>query len=64
MSFAGKWVETGSHDVKQGESGSERQRSHVSPHMWKLDLKDKCRQKYIYELILIYICIYIYIYIY
>jgi hypothetical protein len=30
---------TGDHHVKQSNSGSERQRSHVLPHMWKVDLK-------------------------
>jgi hypothetical protein len=37
MLLAGKWVD-GDHHVKQSQSGSEDQRSHVFPHMWKLDL--------------------------
>jgi hypothetical protein len=50
---------TGVHHVKQSKSDS-RQRSHVFPHMWELEPKDKCVQKYIYELMYIYITLYIY----
>jgi hypothetical protein len=48
MSFAGKWDGIREHHVKPG---SEDQRSHVFPHMWKLDLKDKCIPN-------VYVCVY------
>jgi hypothetical protein len=45
---------TGDHHVKRSKPGS-GQRSPVFPHMWKLDLEDKCTHKYIYHLTYIYI---------
>jgi hypothetical protein len=33
MLLAGKWME-----LKQSKPGLKQQRSHVFPHMWKLDL--------------------------
>jgi hypothetical protein len=48
-----RWMnETGEHHVKQRKSGSKGQKSHVFPHMWKLDLKDTCVHKYIH------VCVY------
>jgi hypothetical protein len=38
---------TGDHQVTQSKPGSERQSSHISSHMWKLNLKDKYIHKYI-----------------
>jgi hypothetical protein len=32
--IAGKWME---HHIKWGKPGSERQRSHVFSHMWKIN---------------------------
>jgi hypothetical protein len=37
---------TGDHHVKRSKPGSERQKLHISPHIWKLDQKDKCIHKY------------------
>jgi hypothetical protein len=48
----------GDHHVKWSKwrkPGSEGQKSHVLPLMWKLDLKDKYAHKYMYDLIHIYI---------
>jgi hypothetical protein len=39
LSFADKWMEL-------DKPGSERQRSHVSSYMWKIDPKVKCIQKH------------------
>jgi hypothetical protein len=47
--------ETGDHHVKQSKLGSKGQRLHVFPHMWKLDLKDKCTHKYICDIYYIYL---------
>jgi hypothetical protein len=45
---------TGDHHAKQRKAGSEGQRPHVLPYLWKLDLKDKCIHKYIHNLIYIH----------
>jgi hypothetical protein len=39
------------HHVKQSKPGSKGQKSHVFPHTWKLNLKDKRTHKYICDLI-------------
>jgi hypothetical protein len=41
---------TEDYHVRQSKPGSERQRSHVFSHMWKLDLKNKCIYKCVYDL--------------
>jgi hypothetical protein len=40
---------TEAHHIKPSKPSSERQRSHVFFHMWKLDLKDKHIHKYIHD---------------
>jgi hypothetical protein len=35
--------------IKQSKPGSKSQRSHVFPHMWKLDLYIKCISRCIYD---------------
>jgi hypothetical protein len=35
----------GGHHVKSSKPGSDRQRPHVSSHLWKIDPKDKCIHK-------------------
>jgi hypothetical protein len=37
---------TGDYHVNRSKLGSERQKSHVFSHMWKIDPKDKCIHKY------------------
>jgi hypothetical protein len=54
---------TGDHHIKLSTPGLEGQRSHVFPHMWRLDLKDKGIHKYIHDHIythvhIAYTCIY------
>jgi hypothetical protein len=40
--------------IKQSKTGSERQSLHVFAHMWKIDPKDKCIDKYKHDHIVIY----------
>jgi hypothetical protein len=51
MLFTGKWMEL---EIIMSKPGSEGQRLHVFPCMWKLDLKDKYIHKYIYDQIYIH----------
>jgi hypothetical protein len=48
MSLEHKWMEL---EIIMlyipSKSGSEGQRSHIFPHIWKLNLKDKCINTYI-----------------
>jgi hypothetical protein len=41
----------GNHHVKQSKPDSEKQRLHVSSHMWKIDPKDKHHHLYNMSLI-------------
>jgi hypothetical protein len=52
--------ETEGYHVKQSKPTSERQRSHIFSHMWKMDPKDKCIHKYKHDQICIYVRMNIY----
>jgi hypothetical protein len=48
---------TGAHHVKLGKPDSERQRSYVFFHMWKIDPNDKCIHKHKHDNMYIYTCL-------
>jgi hypothetical protein len=59
MLFANKWMELEVitlYELSQAQKDKD-QKSHIFPHKWKLDLKDKCVHKYIDGLTYIYVCI-------
>jgi hypothetical protein len=56
MLFAGKWMEL-EIIILSEVNQARKDKGQVFPHMWELDLKDKCR--HIYDLI--YMCVSVYV---
>jgi hypothetical protein len=65
LSLTGKWMELEITMLSEVKSGSERQRSHVFSHMWKVDTNTNASIiLYTYRYIYIYTHTYIYTYTY